>query len=82
VDGLDALTGATAYNEGEASINRLMAQRALRVAIVADGSKLGRRTFARVCGVDEIDVVVTDAAADTPAVAALADKGIRIITAA
>jgi len=82
VDGLDALAGATAFHEGEASINRLMAQRAQHVAIVADRSKLGRRTFARICGVDEIDVVVTDADAGTPAVAALADKGIRVITAA
>ncbi len=82
VDGLDALAGATAFHEGEASINRLMAQRAQHVAIVADRSKLGRRTFARICGVDEIDVVVTDADASTPAVAALADKGIRVITAA
>lgn len=81
VDGLDAVAGATAHNEGEASINRLMAQRAQRVAIVADGSKLGRRSFARVCGVDEIDVLITDAAADAPAVAALADKGIRVVTA-
>jgi DeoR family transcriptional regulator of aga operon len=81
VDGLDAVAGATAHHEGEASINRLMASRAQRVAIVADGSKLGRRTFARVCGVDEIDVLVTDAAADEPAVAALADKGIQVITA-
>jgi DeoR/GlpR family transcriptional regulator of sugar metabolism len=75
------VAGATAHNEGEASINRLMAQRAQRVAIVADGSKLGRRSFARVCGVDEIDVLITDAAADAPAVAALADKGIRVVTA-
>lgn len=81
VDGLDAVAGATAHHEGEASINRLMAQRAQRVAIVADGSKLGRRTFARVCGVDEIDVLVTDAPPEAPAVAALADKGIRVITA-
>jgi DeoR family transcriptional regulator, aga operon transcriptional repressor len=81
VDALDATTGATAHHEGEASINRLMAQRAQRVGIVADGSKLGKRAFARVCGVDEIDVVVTNAAADTPAAAALADKGIKVITA-
>lgn len=81
VDGLDAVAGATAHHEGEASINRLMSQRAQRVAIVADSSKLGTRAFARVCGVDEIDVVVTDAPADTPAAAALADKGIRVITA-
>ena len=80
VDGLDPVVGATAHHEGEASINRLMAQRAQRVAIVADGSKLGRRTFARVCGVEDIDVLVTDAAEDAHAVAALADKGVRIIS--
>jgi DeoR family transcriptional regulator of aga operon len=81
VDGLDAVAGATAHNEGEASINRLMAQRAQHVAIVADGSKVGRRAFARVCGTGEIEVLVTDVATDVPAVAALADKGVRIITA-
>jgi DeoR family transcriptional regulator of aga operon len=81
VDGLEPVVGATAHHEGEASINRLMAQRAQHVAIVADSSKLGRRTFARVCDVDDIDVLVTDAADDVPAVAALADKGIRIISA-
>ena len=81
VDGLDAVAGATAHHEGEASINRLMTERALRVAIVADSSKLGQRAFARVCGIDKIDVVVTDAAAGTPAAAALADKGIRLIIA-
>jgi len=80
VDGLDAVAGATAYNEGEASINRLMAQRAQRVAIVADSSKLGKRAFARVCGADEIDAVVTDAATGSEAVAMLADRGIRVIT--
>jgi DeoR family transcriptional regulator of aga operon len=82
VDGLDAVAGATAHHEGEASINRLMAQRAQRVAIVADSSKLAKRAFVRVCGIDEIDVVVTDATADNPAVAALADKGVQVITAA
>lgn len=82
VDGLDAVAGATAHHEGEASINRLMTQRAQRVAIVADSSKLGKRAFARVCGIDEIDVVVTDAAAGTPAAAALADKGVDVMTAA
>jgi DeoR family transcriptional regulator, aga operon transcriptional repressor len=82
VDALDAVVGATAHHEGEASINRLMTQRAQRVAIVADSSKLGKRAFARVCGIQEIDVVVTDAAAEFPAATALADKGIQVITAA
>jgi DeoR family transcriptional regulator of aga operon len=81
VDGLDAAAGATAHHEGEAAVNRLMTERAQRVAIVADSSKLGRRAFARVCGTDKVSVLVTDASAETPAAAALADKGIRLITA-
>jgi DeoR family transcriptional regulator, aga operon transcriptional repressor len=80
VDAVDAVAGATAHHEGEASINRLMTQRAQRVAIVADSSKLGTRAFARVCGTDKIDVVVTDADAGHPAAAALAGHGVRVIT--
>ena len=49
VDGIDAVAGATAHHEGEASINRLMARQARQVIIVADSSKVGRRAFARIC---------------------------------
>ncbi len=61
VDGIDAVAGATAHHEGEASINRLMAQRASKVVVVADSSKVGRRAFARICLAREVDVLVTDA---------------------
>jgi DeoR family transcriptional regulator, aga operon transcriptional repressor len=81
VDALDPVAGATAHHEGEASINHLMATRAAQVMIVADGSKLGQRAFARVCGADEIDVVVTDQDAPPAALATLTERGIRVITA-
>ena len=81
VDALDPRVGATAHHEGEASINHLMATRAARVMIVADSSKLGQRAFARVCGVDEIDVIVTDRDAAPDSLAPFAERGIRIVTA-
>ena len=81
VDALDPVAGATAHHEGEASINHLMATRAAQVMIVADGSKLGQRAFARVCAADEIDVVVTDQDAPPAALAALTERGIRVVTA-
>ena len=86
VDALDVRTGATAHHEGEASINRLMASRADRVAIVSDSSKLGRRAFARVCSTDEIDTIVTDdqageAALVKSALGGFAERGIAVITA-
>jgi hypothetical protein len=34
-----------------------------------------------VCGIDKIAVLVTDATTETSAAAALADRGVRVITA-
>ena len=81
VNGLDPVAGATAHHEGEASINHLMATRAAQVMIVADSSKLGQRAFARVCALDEIDVIVTDQDAAPATLAAFTERGIRVIMA-
>lgn len=81
VDGLSASHGATAYHEGEASINNLMVSRAREVIVVADSSKLGKHAFARICPVSAVCTLVTDTAADTREVAALAEAGVRVITA-
>lgn len=81
VDALDATAGATAHHEGEASINRLMAEAARDVAIVADCSKLGHRAFARICPPEQIGVLVTGSAADDAAIAPFTERGIRVIRA-
>ncbi|WP_029135981.1 DeoR/GlpR family DNA-binding transcription regulator [Nakamurella lactea] len=81
VDGLDLEVGATAHHEGEAAVNGMMVAQASTVVVVADGSKLGRRSFARICGVAEVDILVTDSAADPDAVAAFAEAGVRVIQA-
>lgn len=81
VDAIDARLGAAAHHEGEAAMNRLMADRARRVAIVADASKLGRRAFALVCPIERIEALVTDTAADPAAIAAFEGAGVRVIVA-
>jgi DeoR family transcriptional regulator of aga operon len=78
VSGLDIERGATCGNEDEASINRQMAVRAERVVVVADGSKLGGRAFAKICDIGEIDVLVTDASADA---APFEEAGVKVIRA-
>ncbi|MFE0463022.1 DeoR/GlpR family DNA-binding transcription regulator [Kitasatospora sp. NPDC058965] len=78
VNGLDLRTGASTVEESEASINRAMAVRANTVVIVADSSKLGRRTFAAVSSLQEIDVLVTDTDAAPETVAALTALGIEV----
>lgn len=81
VDGIDAEAGATAHHEGEASINRLMTQRASRVIVAADSSKAGRRAFARICSAAEIDVLVTDAGIDPVHADRLTDAGVKVVIA-
>lgn len=78
VDALDVANGASAHNEGEASINRLMVRRADQVVVVTDSSKLDARAFAKICGTTEIDAVVTDSHADPEVVDAFTAAGVRI----
>ena len=81
VDAIDAVAGATAHHEGEASINRLMAQQADRVVVTADSSKVGRRAFARICTAAEIDVLVTDTGIAAGDAARLEEAGVDVVTA-
>jgi DeoR family transcriptional regulator, aga operon transcriptional repressor len=79
VDALDHRHGASTHNEGEAAVNRSMATRAERLIVVADGSKIDRRAFARICAVHEIDTVVTDETAPEEAITQFVEAGVKVI---
>jgi DeoR family transcriptional regulator of aga operon len=79
VDTIDPVFGAAAHHEGEASINRLMVDRAQRVIAVADSSKLGRRAFAQICPMDRVDTLVTDTAADAEVLRAFESAGVTVL---
>ncbi|MFJ5833662.1 DeoR/GlpR family DNA-binding transcription regulator [Streptomyces sp. NPDC093089] len=79
-DGVDPKLGVMTHQEEEASISRLFAERARRVVLVADSSKMGKRAFARICGLDRVDTLVTDSGIAPDAVARLTEAGIEVIT--
>jgi DeoR family transcriptional regulator of aga operon len=81
VDALDVSLGAAAHHEGEAAMNSLMVARAKRVVIITDASKLGGHAFARICPLDRIDTLVTDASAEPEKVAQFEAAGVRVIVA-
>jgi DeoR family transcriptional regulator of aga operon len=81
VDAIDIEGGAMAHQESEASINRLMADRARKVIVVADSSKLGHRAFARLCPLESIDVLVTDADASDELTKRFLEAGIEVVRA-
>ncbi|MFF5636853.1 DeoR/GlpR family DNA-binding transcription regulator [Streptomyces sp. NPDC012825] len=80
VDGVDVELGVMAHHEDEASISRLFAERASRVVVVTDSSKMGRRAFARICGLDRIDTLVTDPGIAPETVARLTEAGVKVVT--
>jgi DeoR/GlpR family transcriptional regulator of sugar metabolism len=78
VNAVDPRFGASTHDEGEASANRAMAERAEKVIVVADSTKLGQRAFARVCTIAEIDVLVTDHDAPDDLVEQLTTQGVDV----
>ncbi len=79
VDAIDVRLGAAAHHEGEAAMNNLMVARARQVVIIADSSKLGQHAFARICPVERVNTLVTDAAASTETVAAFKAAGVDVV---
>ncbi|MFF4604732.1 DeoR/GlpR family DNA-binding transcription regulator [Streptomyces sp. NPDC001339] len=77
--GIDAANGATAYNLDDVHVKRVAAQSARRIILVATAEKLGRVALGRICSVDQLDLVVTDARQGTPAVEELRAAGVDII---
>ncbi|KIP53255.1 DeoR/GlpR family DNA-binding transcription regulator [Leucobacter komagatae] len=60
ISGVHPAKGLTDYDPGESAGKRLAIERADRVILAVDHSKLGRVLMSRVAGVDDIDVIVTD----------------------
>lgn len=77
-DGVSATNGVTTHDHTEARTNHAMVTHAHRLMVVADGSKIGRTTVAKVAGASAIDVLVTDASADPHELAALAELGVTV----
>ncbi|WP_264466192.1 DeoR/GlpR family DNA-binding transcription regulator [Pengzhenrongella sicca] len=77
-DGISAEGGATTHDETEARTNHAMVAHAQRVMVVADGSKVGRLTLAKMADLGEIHVLVTDSTADQEELERIAAAGVEI----
>ena len=80
--GVHPTGGVTNINLPEAEVKRAMLRSARRCVIVADGSKVGEIELARVCGLDDVDLLVTDDTADAAVLAQLDDAGVSFVAVA
>jgi DeoR family transcriptional regulator, aga operon transcriptional repressor len=81
VDGLHVEAGPSTPDILEAQLNGLMVRAAGAVTIVADSSKFGRRSMSIIASVEQIDRVITDAAAAPQMVEALRSQHVEVIIA-
>jgi DeoR family transcriptional regulator of aga operon len=79
VDGASR-AGMTTHHEVEAHTDRRMIERAHRVVVVCDASKIGRSALAVICQAREVDELITDATADPAALDELRAAGMHVIT--
>lgn len=78
VDGIDPQGGLMTHHEVEAHTNRVLITRARHVIVAADASKIGRVAFARICGLDQVHELITDASASEERLAPLRAAGIAV----
>lgn len=79
-DGIHPQHGITTIDEGEALVNRSLAKAAKRVVVAADSSKMMQTRFARILDLDEVDVLLSDAAPPDSLAAAAEAAGVEIAT--
>jgi DeoR family transcriptional regulator of aga operon len=81
VDGFDLESGPTTPDVLEAQLNGLMMRVARETTVVADSSKLGRRSVSRIGSIEQIHRLITDTKAPEEFVRALRARGIEVILA-
>ena len=78
VDGISPRAGLTTHHEIEAHTNRALVDRASQVTVVADSSKIGKVAFARICELNRVEELITDAAADRDALEEIEAAGLQV----
>ncbi len=79
VDGIDPEYGFTTTNAMEAILNQQMIKTAQRIIVLADSTKFGRRGFSRICGLSDVDIIITDNEITVPFVKSIEEAGIEIM---
>jgi DeoR family transcriptional regulator, aga operon transcriptional repressor len=78
VDGITVRAGCTTHHDAESLTNAALVRQAAQVVVVADASKLGQVKFARICDIDDVDILITDTDADPAEVEAIAEAGVDV----
>jgi DeoR/GlpR family transcriptional regulator of sugar metabolism len=79
IGGIDVASGCTEFSLDDARVKRAALECVRRCIVVADSSKLGKVTFAKVCPLERVDVLVTDSGAAKESLAALETERVEVV---
>lgn len=77
-NGVDPDKGVSNVNLEEAEVKRRMLRQVDEVVLLAHGSKVGAHQMARICGIEDVDLLVTGPSADPQELDRLRDVGLDI----
>ena len=78
VDGIDLDFGLSTTSAMEAHLNRQMIEASQKVIVLSDSTKFGKRGFGKICGLDKVDRIITDAGISEYFVKQLENLGIEV----
>ncbi|MBQ2452886.1 MAG: DeoR/GlpR transcriptional regulator, partial [Lachnospiraceae bacterium] len=78
-NGLDIDRGVTEGNDEVAGVKQAAINASDRIYLVVDSEKFGRASFAQVCSLDRVDVLITDKKPDARWLEVLEQKNIRTV---
>lgn len=79
VNGIDAEKGLTCISQEEADINQTIIRQARKKIVVADHTKLGVVVSSLICGIREIDMLITDTGATDEMVSPFVAQGLKVV---
>ncbi len=79
VDGIDLEFGLTTSSALEAQLNKAMIKASEKVIVLADSSKIGKRSFGKIVDIQDMDVLITDSEIAKKDKIALEHLGIEVI---
>jgi len=77
--GIDLKKGVTDGNDETGGVKQNMLSAAGRVYLAADSSKFGKTALSKICGLSDVDVIVTDKKPDGPWLEAFEKMGIECL---
>lgn len=79
--GIDLKWGLTYPSLSDIAVKKAMIESAQKIILVADSSKIGARSFCVLCGIDMVDVLVTDSGISPADKAAFLKAGVDVLVA-